>query len=40
MDVKFPPLFLCDVEKGLIRAFSCIYAVDALQGGLTLYGRH
>lgn len=39
MDVKFPPLFLCDVEKGLIGAFSCLYAVDALPEGLSLYGR-
>ena len=39
MDVKFPPLFLCDVEKGLIRAFSRSYAVDALLGAAPLYGR-
>jgi hypothetical protein len=38
MAVKFPPLFLCDVEKGLIRAFSHPFAVDALLGQLTLYG--
>lgn len=39
MDAKFPPLFLCDVEKGLNRAFFRLYAVDALPGQLTLYGR-
>ncbi len=40
MAVKFPPFFLCDVEKGRFRAFSRFYAVDALQGQVTLYGRH
>jgi hypothetical protein len=36
---KFLPLFFYDVEKGLIRAFSRLYAVDASLGRLTLYGR-
>lgn len=39
MAAKFPPLLLYDVEKGLIEAFPGVYAVDALQGFLTLYGR-
>jgi hypothetical protein len=32
-------LFFCDVEKGLKRAFSRSYAVDALMGSAPLYGR-
>ncbi len=39
MGVKFPPLFLDDVEKGLFGAFSRLYAVDALHVQLTRYGR-
>lgn len=39
MAAKFLPSLFCDVEKGLIKAFSGVYAVDALQGFLTLYGR-
>ncbi len=39
MAAKFPPLLFYDVEKGLIGAFSGLYAVDVLQGFLTLYGR-
>ena len=40
MDAKFPPSFLCDVDKGLKGAFSRLYAVDALLGHLTVSGRH